>query len=165
MLSPEKNIYFCRKFKPRNAHPNEGKKGKIEYEILSPKKINKTDDFLVLNDPENFYRLYSVKFAEFIKQVYSQNNIFEVDVIFFEKLADKLIQQGDFQKGQFSLEAALQVENNPDVRFRLLNKLSFCYFKLGKMGEHKLIMRKVGRTLRGNPAHLNLFDVFPERGF
>jgi pentatricopeptide repeat protein len=116
----------------------------------------------LVDQPRHLFKLYSKEFEEFVDRLFEENNFTDVD-------ADRLRQLGifyqkinKFKEAAFCFEAALQVENNPEIRLTLFNLLTSSYFKAGKTEEAKQIidfMKKV------NFNKEKFYSVFPERGF
>jgi len=134
--------------------------GKIAYgEPLSLEKSGKKNIDLV-NDPKRFFKIYSPEFGNFLNNVYKQNHFSEIDVARLEELGSLSLNKRDYDQASFCFEAALQIEKQPDIRYRTLNLLSACYLKEGKNEDAKKIM---GRIV--NLENMKLFHIFPERGF
>jgi len=114
----------------------------------------------LIDNPRQFYKLYSPQYSNFIEHIYEQNHFTDVDVPFLVENGKKHIHQRDYEKAALFLEAALQIEKQPEVRNQVLNYLVTCYLKSGKIEEariitHRLETRKLAK----------LYNLFPEKGF
>jgi hypothetical protein len=114
----------------------------------------------LINDPKNFFKPYSAEFASFLDKIYKQNHFYEIDVARLEELGSRSISKRDYRQAAFYLEAALQIEKQPEIRYQILNLLNDCYFKEGKNKEAKKIMTRI---VKFNSR--KLFHIFPEKGF
>jgi tetratricopeptide (TPR) repeat protein len=85
-----------------------------------------------------------------------------LDVNRLRLLSSRYREGGDFQSSAFALEAALQIEMNPRVRWSLLGDLAKCYMKLGQLEEAKEILSKFSKL---NNTSSSVFFVIPARGF
>ncbi len=114
----------------------------------------------LIDNPRQFYKLYSPQYSNFIEHIYEQSLFIDVDVPLLVENGKKLIHQRDYEKAAFFLEAALQIEKQPEVRNQVLNYLVTCYLKSGKIEEARIITQRLEtRKLT------KLYNLFPEKGF
>jgi hypothetical protein len=116
----------------------------------------------LIQKPQDFFKVYSQEFREFLDDMYKEKNPAEVNVDSLVDWASLAKKNENYKKATFCLESALQVEKDPYVRAKLLNSLVPCYFKLGKIEEAKRIEAKL-KSL--NFKERKMYHVFPERGF
>ncbi len=133
---------------------------KIVYEepISSDKQGKKYIE--LLNDPKEFFKIYSHDFGNFLDNLYTQNHFYEIDVARLIELGSILKNSKNYEEATFCFEAALQVEKQPEIRYRILNLLCACYLKTEKKDEAKSIIEKL---VERNDT--KLYRVFPEKGF
>ncbi|MCJ7579665.1 MAG: glycosyltransferase family 39 protein [Candidatus Aminicenantes bacterium] len=114
----------------------------------------------LISDPIDFFFLYSVDFKKFLNDFFLKvgNRLFNVSQ--FMNAGQNFENHGDYKNAVFCYEAVLQIEKQPKVRFQILNKLIFCYFKTRQTEFAKKILLKMsGSGGRG------FYSVLPERGF
>jgi len=114
----------------------------------------------LVNNPRKFYKIYSSDFGNFLDNVYKQNDFFEVDVARFIEVGFLSKNNRNYNEAAFCFEAALQIEKQPEIRFRILNQLVGCYLKTGNIHEAKIITEKIKDYDKGK-----FFNIFPEKGF
>lgn len=114
----------------------------------------------LINDPIDFFLLYSVDFENFLNDFFLKvgNRFFDVSQLM--NAGQEFENQRDYKNAAFCYEAVLQIEKQPSVRFHLLNKLVFCYFKTKQTEFAKKILLKMSKL-----GDLGLYSVVPERGF
>jgi len=116
----------------------------------------------IVSDPAGVFLAYSVEFSDFLHQVFRETSLLEMDGRRLEEMGVRYETQDDWRRAAFCFEAALQVENDPESRRNLLNRLLPCYRKTGQAeasGKILAFMEKVDFNER------QLYAVFPERGF
>ena len=118
----------------------------------------------IIASPREFFNLYSAEFARFIDELFRERDFLSLDVPLLLELGRNFMKDGDYEKAAFCLEAGLQVENDPESRFILLNNLSTCYLKTGQNAEAGKIQR-VLRKASFNYSEKEMYSVFPEKGF
>jgi len=126
--------------------------------IFIPK--DKDNPFPLLEKPVDFFTIYSTDFKEFLEDFYSTRSLFMPGVPELTAGGREFIQNKEYLKGAFCFEAALQIEKNPYIRFRILGDLAFCYSRSGQGRMAKIIF---SRTQNFNIK--DLYNIFPERGF
>lgn len=114
----------------------------------------------MINKPKKFYKVYSSDFGNFLDNVYKKNYFFDIDVSRLIELGFISKKNRNYKEGAFYFEAALQIEKQPEIRYRVLSQLSACYLKTGKAVEAKIITDKIHDYDKGK-----FFNVFPEKGF
>jgi hypothetical protein len=116
----------------------------------------------IVADPAEIFSAYSSEFSDFVHQLFRDKSLLEMDGRRLEEMGIHFQAQDDLRQAAFCFEAALQVENDPEVRRNLLNRLIPCYRKTGQAeaaGKILAFMEKVDFNER------RLYAVFPERGF
>jgi hypothetical protein len=149
--------------------------GTLKKGFLVPRKLEKNQifygksihfsggdskDIELLSDPLALYQVYSPDFKLFLEELYTQNDLLNIDTAFLIKSGHRSKDSGDYRKAAFFYEAALQLEQNPENRYLALNHLSPCYMNLGKGDDAK----KIFTALRDLDKP-KLFNLFPEKGF
>jgi hypothetical protein len=114
----------------------------------------------ILQDPRQFYTVYSEEFSRTIEKVYSEHPVWQVDASLLANKGKEAFNRHEYSKAMTYVEAALQIEKQPYVRFKLLNLLGICYFKAGIITKAK----RVQSSLQEKNI-LELYDIIPERGF
>ena len=114
----------------------------------------------LIDNPHQFYKLYSPGYSNFIERIYEQNDFIEVDVPYLVENGKKHIQEKDYKKAAFFFEAALQIEKQPEVRNQVLNYLVTCYLKSGRIEEARVITDRLEKRIQKE-----LYNLFPEKGF
>lgn len=116
----------------------------------------------IVSDPAEIFFAYSSEFSDFLHQLFLETSLVEMDASRLEEMGIHCQAQDDWRRAAFCFEAALQVENDPEIRRNLLNRLLPCYQKTGQAeaaGKILAFMEKVDFNER------RLYAVFPERGF
>ena len=113
-------------------------------------------------DPVQLFRLYSPGFESFLAQTYRENDPLSVDVTWLEERALRYKRESEFLKAAYCFEAALQLENAPLTRSRLLNQLIPCYRKTGQRREAMILLKKNGEA---DDRSMKSYNLLPERGF
>ena len=126
--------------------------------IFIPKENKKALKFV--EKPIDFFTIYSSGFKEFLEDFISTQSSFFLGVSELISRGSVFFQSQEYQKAAFCLEAALQLEKNPRVRFRILGDLALCYSRTGQPQAAKKIFNRI-QTF--TPA--DLYNIFPERGF
>jgi hypothetical protein len=114
----------------------------------------------LINDPQEFYHLYSTDFSNFIQQIYKESDFIDIDVSSLFETGKFHKKERNYKKAAFYFEAALQIEKQPEVRSQMLNHLVTCYLKSGRMEEARTITTRLEKQLQRK-----LFNIFPEKGF
>jgi 4-amino-4-deoxy-L-arabinose transferase-like glycosyltransferase len=118
----------------------------------------------IINSPKKFFKLYSPEFEEFIDQLVSEKDYLKIDVPYLFNLGMKLRKDGNTERAAFCLEAGLQIENDPESRYRLLNNLAACYLQMRRMEDAQKIQTAVSKA-SFNYSERDMYNLFPERGF
>jgi tetratricopeptide (TPR) repeat protein len=116
----------------------------------------------IVSDPAEIFFAYSSEFSNFLEQVFRETSLLEIDGRRLEEMGVGYQSRDDFERAGFCFEAALQIENDPAVRWDLLNRLLPCYQKTGQAeaaGKILAFMAKIDFNER------RLYRVLPERGF
>jgi len=114
----------------------------------------------LINNPKKFFKVYSSDFGNFLDNVYEKNNLFDIDVSRLIELGSFSKKNRNYKEAAFYFEAALQIEKQPEIRYRVLSQLSACYLKTGKAAEAKIVTDKIKDYEKGK-----FFNVIPEKGF
>ncbi|MDH5744559.1 MAG: tetratricopeptide repeat protein, partial [Candidatus Aminicenantes bacterium] len=114
----------------------------------------------LIDNPREFYKLYSPEYSNFIEHIYKQSLFIDVDVTYLVDNGKKHINEKDYKKAAFFFEAALQIEKQPEVRNQVLNYLVTCYLKSGKIEEARIITHRLEKRKQAK-----LYNIFPEKGF
>jgi tetratricopeptide (TPR) repeat protein len=131
----------------------------VDYTRPQPARASGHGRFALIDDPLEFFTLYSPEFREFVSQVFEIEDYSGIDVKHLLEQGTLLFNQGLFQKAAYYYEAALQIEKSPKEREIYLNMLSKCYFKLGLYQETKAIAERL-RALDNK----KYYNILPERG-
>jgi len=142
--------------------PLEIRNDKMEYQAPIVNIVKEKEAVVLVNDPLEFHEMYSAAFEQFMKSVYNKDDIADVDVPFLVKKAAENKHQGNFRDAAYYLEAALQIEKNPEARFMILSQLAPCYLKIGFPDDAKTIM---DRLLSYALEKKGLHNVLPGKGF
>lgn len=118
----------------------------------------------IIASPAEFFNLYSAEFARFIDELFRDKDYLSLDVPLLLELGRNSMKGGDLGKAAFCLEAGLQIENDPQSRYILLNNLAACYLKTGKNTEAEKI-EGVLRKASFNYSEKGMYSIFPEKGF
>jgi hypothetical protein len=116
----------------------------------------------LVSSPAAVFFPYSPEFSAFLESAFRGTSPAEIDGRRLEVMGIHCQANEDWQRAAFFFEAALQVENDPESRRNLLNRLLPCYRKTGQSeAADKIVtfVEKVGFNER------RLYDVLPERGF
>jgi hypothetical protein len=136
--------------------------GRIEWEEPVRATAQMRNSIAIVQDPADIFFGYSAGFSQFLRRVFKENSLLEVDGKWLETQGVHYQARDDFEQASFCFEAALQVENDPATRRNLLNRLVPCYQKTGQTEE----ARKILDFMEGvDFDERRLYDVFPERGF
>lgn len=114
----------------------------------------------LVSSPEEVFFLYSQDFREFLKEIFQNKPFDSVDAAWLEEQAKLSYRANDFKKAMYYLEAALQVENNYEARYRMLTMLAGLYRGHNLDSLSNKILRRIN-----NPRINNVYNVIPERGF
>ncbi len=118
--------------------------------------------FEIVQAPRSFFSVYSPEFGGFLDRLYQENDVVATDAARLAGLGRLYQTLGNFLEAAFCLEAALQIENDPERRRALLDSLIPCYLKSGQAGEAKAVRQYMEKV------HYNerkLYGVLPGRGF
>jgi len=121
---------------------------------------NREKNIELIKRPQEFYKIYSSDFGNFLDDVYEKNNFLDIDVFKLIKLGSLSIKNRNYREAAFYFEAALQLEKHPEIRYRVLSQLSACYVKAGKAVEARMIQEKIHDYDKGK-----FFNIIPEKGF
>jgi len=128
------------------------------------KPIQLNDDsklqFQFINNPLDFYYLYSEDFKKFLIQIYSHKDVVDVNVEYFYNSGLKSFKKRNYKEASFYFEAGLQIEKHPGRRRELLDKLASCYLKIGKSKYANIILKELVDV-----KDKKNFNIIPERGF
>jgi tetratricopeptide (TPR) repeat protein len=130
-------------------------------EPLVPPKMRPNSTALV-REPQDLFYVYSADFGKFLRLFFRDRDIAEVDGKRAEELGRSLYARRQFAEAAFCIEAALQVENDPEIRRALLDLLIPCYQKTGQVKEAKKLIEFMEKV---NFDERRMYAVFPERGF
>jgi len=166
----EDNIELLRCFPERRAYLFVGT---LEKGMLFPLELE--DDELAFGDPvmtspskgglalvtrpQEMFMRYSAGYRTYLDTLFAQRRLYETDVVQLARLADEAKNAGDFVSSAFLLESALQIENDPTARERLLGRLAMAYIRTGDRTEAALIIDRLNSRIP------RLYDVLPQRGF
>ncbi|MDH7512696.1 MAG: glycosyltransferase family 39 protein [Clostridiales bacterium] len=131
-------------------------------EVFSLIEKKKKGSIHLVRDPRDLFFAYSEEFRGFIDSLYREFNPAKIDVIHLMELAESSAENQAFQKSSLCLEAALQLENDPEIRYALVNLLIAAYQKSGQIEEAKRIINFMERA---NFDAGKFYSIFPERGF
>jgi hypothetical protein len=115
-----------------------------------------------VDNPADIFHVYSPEFRDFLDGLSKEVGILNLDVA---RLSDEAVfarDRGDFRREAFLLEAALQVERNPEFTYPLLNRLAGSYFKLGRAADALRIRKKIEEAGFKDDR---IGIVFPDRGY
>ncbi len=118
----------------------------------------------IIASPKELFKPYSPEFEAFIDQFLSENDYLLIDVSHLFSLGLELQKEGDTRRAAFCFEAALQIENDPQSRYNLLNHLAACYLQMGRKGDAQKIQAAVGKA-SFNYSERDMYNLFPEKGF
>lgn len=132
--------------------------------LLYGEPIQKTkhtkNPFALITDPLDFHTLYSPDFTDFLKTLYQEHDLLEIDVEFFFDAGKEALDNKQYAFAAMYLEAALQIEKSPGKRALFFNHLVHAYAKTGRRQDSIKILYKLQ-----HPDGPKLYDIFPERGF
>jgi hypothetical protein len=114
----------------------------------------------LINNPKKFFKVYSSDFGNFLDNVYENNNFSDIDVSRLIELGSFSKKNRNYKEATFYFEAALQIEKQPEIRYRILSQLSACYLKTGKAAEARKVHEKIYDYDKGK-----FFNVLPDKGF
>lgn len=114
----------------------------------------------LINDPKQFYKIYSTDFGNFLDKIYNQNIYYKTDVARLMEFGFLFKDNKNYKEASFYFEAALQIEKRPEIRYRILSQLASCYFKTGNVDEGKIILERTRDYYKGK-----YFNIFPKKGF
>ncbi|RFT16259.1 MAG: hypothetical protein OP8BY_1863 [Candidatus Saccharicenans subterraneus] len=126
--------------------------------VFREKKLNLFAE--LVSSPEEVFFLYSQDFREFLKEIFQNKPFDSVDAAWLEEQAKLSYRANDFKKAMYYLEAALQVENNYEARYRMLTMLAGLYRGHNLNGLSNKILQRVSKV-----DLKDVYDVIPERGF
>ncbi len=118
----------------------------------------------IIASPKEIFKLYSPEFEEFIAQLVSEDDYLRIDASYLLSLGVGLRKEGNTEKAAFCFEAGLQIENDPESRYRMLNNLAACYLQKGNLADAKKIQAAV-RKASFNYSEREMYNLFPGRGF
>jgi len=116
----------------------------------------------LLGKPQLLFKLYCKEFTTFLDRLYEERSFADVDTDLLRELGILHQKNNEFSEAAFCFEAALQIENNPEMRRALLDRLVPCYLETGQ-GEEAKRIQKFMETIHFNEREL--YSVFPERGY
>ncbi len=116
----------------------------------------------LVEKPQLLFKLYSKEFTTFLDRLYEERSFADVDTDLLRELGMLHQKNERFEEAAFCFEAALQIENNPEMRRALLDRIVPCYLKTGQ-GEEARSIQKFMERIHSNEREL--YSIFPERGF
>jgi len=159
---PERNIFLYFGTLDRGMLiPLKKREERIELgmPVRPPARIE--NSFTFVRDPADIFFSYSSEFSRFLQQLFREITPLELNGKRLEELGVWHQDRDDFQRAAFCFEAALQVENEPDIRRNLLNRLVPCYQKTGQREEAEKILAFMERV---DFSERRFYGVLPERG-
>jgi hypothetical protein len=120
------------------------------------------DSVEIVPNPAEVFLPYSSEFSDFLQQVFRETSQAEMDGRRLEEMGIQHHALGNLRRAAFCFEAALQVENDPEIRRNLLNRLVPCYQKTGQAEAAGKILAFVEKV---NFNERRLYEILPERGF
>lgn len=136
-------------------------KGKITVDKAFPADEASQKCIELIEDPIKFHKLYSPAFTAFIQELYAQDDFYTKDVFYLFEKSQEAFNLKAYEQAVLYLEAGLQIEKDPFVRFFYLNRLANCYLKTGNIKESKIITEKINTS----DEITNYYNVLPEKGF
>ena len=128
--------------------------------IVPPVRPRRSVELLAA--PASLFKMYTPGFRAYVEATLAGDGWVATDVESLRIEGLRLLEAREFQKAAYALEAALQLEKNPKVRWPMLVSLGQCYMKTGQTAEAKRIMAKFEESdFKGR----RLFFILPERGF
>ncbi len=121
---------------------------------------NREKNMELIKRPQEFYKIYSSDFGNFLDKVYEKNNFSDIDVSRLIELGLFSKKKRNYKEAAFYFEAALQIEKQPEIRYRVLSQLSACYIKTGRAVEARIVQEKIHNYDKGK-----FFRVLPDKGF
>jgi 4-amino-4-deoxy-L-arabinose transferase-like glycosyltransferase len=115
-----------------------------------------------VDEPAGLFYSYSPEFRAFIDGFARETGVLGLDVASLSDEAALARTRGDYKREVFSLEAALQVERNPEFAFPFLNRLANAYFKLGRTSDAQRIRAKI---LEAGFEDGRVGAVAPDKGY
>jgi len=116
----------------------------------------------LVEKPHLIFKLYSKEFTTFLERLYKERSFADVDTDLLRELGMLHQKNERFEEAAFCFEAALQIENNPEMRRALLDRIVPCYLRTGQ-GEEARSIQKFMERIHSNEREL--YSIFPERGF
>ncbi|MDI6698218.1 MAG: glycosyltransferase family 39 protein [Candidatus Saccharicenans sp.] len=114
----------------------------------------------LVSSPEEVFFHYSDDFRKFLQELFQNRPFDSVDAAWLEEQARSSYKTHDYKRATYFLEAALQIENNYEARYRMLIILAGLYRGLNLDSLSDKILQRV------NEANFkDVYDVIPERGF
>jgi tetratricopeptide (TPR) repeat protein len=160
---PQRNFYlYLGTLEKGMLVPMAEQEGKITYgKPLEAGEWTRNGIELV-GKPQLLFKLYSKEFEAFLDRLYEENNFADVDADRLRELGIIYQKSDKFKEAAYCFEAALQVENKPEMKLIALNLLTYSYLKAGKTEDAKKIMDFMKKV---NFDKEKFYSVFPERGF
>ena len=157
---PHRNLYIYTGTLERGMLlPINKNKNSIVYGEPIQNKMATRSRLELIGEPLDFFTVYSPQFEDFLKKIYRDFNLIEIDVEFFFDAGKEALENKRYEYAALCLEAALQVEKSPGKRALFLNHLVHAYAKTGRRQDSIKILNKLQH--RRGPK---LYDIFPERG-
>jgi hypothetical protein len=116
----------------------------------------------LVRDPTDVFFVYAPEFGAFLRSLLNKESLVDLSGKRLQDLGVLHQAREDFRQAAFCFEAALQVENDPDIRRDLLNCLVPCYQNTGQAEAARKILAFIEKV---NFNERRLYNVFPERGF
>jgi hypothetical protein len=160
---PERNVYlYLGTLKKGMLVPLSKEDGKIVPAKPLPLAAPWGKGVALIDDPKNFFHIYSAEFERFLDRLYRDNRYVDIDVARLTEMGLSCRRKGQFREAAFFFEAALQVEKEPTYRSFLLNDLLSCYVKAGLSDDAgRILAAREGSRLEAG----RLYFVLPEKGF
>jgi hypothetical protein len=114
----------------------------------------------LIGGPQEMFSGYSAGYQDYLAVLFADRRLFEADVTRLSDLSLRAEGSGDLVQAAYHLESALQIENDPDVRFLLLGRLAVLYTRTGRRIEAEQIIERLY-----GPHEPRVYGVFPHRGF
>jgi len=158
---PDRKIYlFTGTLEKGTFLPLEKNGRQIQYGSPISAKFGGKNPIELIEDPLEFYTLYSKDFEIFLKDIYKQYHFTDIDVESLFEMGIQGMEEKKYTFAVYCLEAALQIEKSPEKRTIFFNYLVHAYAKKGQRQDSIKILNKLK-----HPDRPKLYDIFPERGF
>lgn len=136
------------------------KQNQIVYEQSIPPSQASRNSIAIIDNPLGFYTLYSQEFTDFMRHIYNQSANYSIDVAWLLEKAQEAFNQTQYHQAAFYLEAAMQIEKSPVIRYPNLSRLVQCYIKTGNIQEAQIIADRIDTD-----EATQYYNIIPEKGF